>query len=85
MSDLHVNSSDLQGLRGNEARFINHGCNPNLEVRKYQTLGDGMEEYEVGMWALRDISAGEEVSKGLMRRDARRGVIDETALLQLQL
>jgi SET domain-containing protein len=75
----------LQGLRGNEARFINHGCNPNLEVRKYQTLGDGMEEYEVGMWALRDISAGEEVSKGLMRRDARRGVIDETALLQLQL
>jgi hypothetical protein len=61
----------MQGMRGNEARFINHGCNPNLEVRKYQTLGDGMEEFEVGMWALRDISAGEEVSKGgLMRHDA---------------
>ncbi|WVQ97715.1 hypothetical protein IAU59_004829 [Kwoniella sp. CBS 9459] len=49
------------GMRGNDARFINHGCAPNLEVRKYQTLGDGWEEYEVGMWALRDIKAGEEL------------------------
>ncbi|WVR04321.1 hypothetical protein IAU60_001321 [Kwoniella sp. DSM 27419] len=49
------------GMRGNDARFINHGCSPNLEVRKYQTLGDGWEEYEVGMWALRDIKAGEEL------------------------
>ncbi|WVQ83933.1 hypothetical protein IAT38_006077 [Cryptococcus sp. DSM 104549] len=49
------------GMRGNDARFINHGCAPNLEVRKYQTLGDGWEEYEVGMWALRDIKKGEEL------------------------
>ncbi|ODN75230.1 hypothetical protein L202_06423 [Cryptococcus amylolentus CBS 6039] len=49
------------GLRGNDARFINHGCAPNLEVRKYQTLGDGWEEYEVGMWASRDIKKGEEL------------------------
>ncbi|WVQ76666.1 hypothetical protein IAR50_006340 [Cryptococcus sp. DSM 104548] len=49
------------GLKGNDARFINHGCAPNLEVRKYQTLGDGWEEYEVGMWALRDIKKGEEL------------------------
>ncbi|OCF38889.1 hypothetical protein I317_07338 [Kwoniella heveanensis CBS 569] len=49
------------GMRGNDARFINHGCAPNLEVRKYQTLGDGWEEYEVGMWASRDIKAGEEL------------------------
>jgi SET domain-containing protein len=48
--------------RGNEARFINHGCQPNLEVRKMSTLGDGVAEYEVGMWASRDIRAGEEVS-----------------------
>lgn len=48
-------------MRGNDARFINHGCDPNLEVRKYQTLGDGLEEFEIGMWALRDIKEGEEV------------------------
>ncbi len=49
-------------MRGNEARFINHGCEPNLEVRKVSTLGDGVEEFEVGMWASRDIKSGEEVS-----------------------
>jgi len=48
-------------MRGNDARYINHGCSPNLEVRKYQILGDGLEEYEVGMWAMRDIKQGEEV------------------------
>lgn len=48
-------------MRGNDARFINHGCDPNLEVRKLQTLGDGMGEYEIGMWALQDIKSGEEV------------------------
>lgn len=53
--------ADSKGLRGNDTRFINHGCNPNLEVRKYSTLGDGYDEYEVGMWAKSDIKAGEEV------------------------
>ena len=52
-------------MRGNDARFINHGCEPNLEVRKYQTLGDGLVEYEVGMWAVRDIAQGEEVSRNI--------------------
>jgi SET domain-containing protein len=47
-------------MRGNEARFINHGCTPNLEVRKLQI--EGLDEYEVGMFAKRDIKAGEEVS-----------------------
>jgi hypothetical protein len=32
-------------------------------VRKYGTLGDGYDEYEVGMWAKTDIKAGEEVGK----------------------
>lgn len=54
--------------RGNEARFINHGCQSNLEVRKVSTLGEGVEEYEVGMWAARDINAGEEVSHYLRTR-----------------
>ncbi|WWC67534.1 uncharacterized protein I206_101443 [Kwoniella pini CBS 10737] len=49
------------GMKGNDARFINHGCAPNLEVRKYQTAGDGWEEFEVGMWAIKDIKAGEEL------------------------
>jgi len=48
-------------MRGNDARFINHGCDPNLEVKRYQTLGDGQEEYEIGMWATRDIPQGEEL------------------------
>lgn len=52
-------------VRGNEARFINHGCQPNLEVRKVSTLGEGLEEFEVGMWASKDIAAGEEVSTPL--------------------
>jgi len=52
----------LQGQKGNDARFINHSCSPNIEVRKYQTAGAGLEEYEIGFWALRDIAAGEEVS-----------------------
>jgi hypothetical protein len=33
-----------------------------MVVHRYQALGDGQEEFEVGMWALRDIAAGEEVS-----------------------
>lgn len=57
-----------QGARGNEARFINHSCNPNLLVQRFQCLGDGLEEYEVGMWAVRDIVAGEEVRKDLLCR-----------------
>lgn len=49
------------GLRGNDARFINHSCTPNIEVRKYQTMGMASKEYELGFWALRDIKAGEEL------------------------
>lgn len=55
--------TDSKGMRGNDARFINHGCDPNLEVRKYQTIGDGLEEYEIGMWAVKDIKQGEEVGR----------------------
>lgn len=56
-------ATDLQGMRGNAARFINHSCDPNLEVHKLQTLGDGLEEFEVGMWAKRDIPQGQQVSR----------------------
>ncbi|KAL7415756.1 hypothetical protein BDY24DRAFT_413322 [Mrakia frigida] len=49
------------GQKGNAARFINHGCSPNLEVHKLTTLGSGVEEYEVGLWSSRDILPGEEL------------------------
>lgn len=48
-------------MKGNDARFINHSCEPNLEVRKYMTIGDGWEEFEVGSWTTRKIFKGEEV------------------------
>lgn len=38
-------------------------------VHRYQNLGDGQVEYEVGMWALRDIAAGEEVSLSPIEND----------------
>ena len=64
LSGTHIKgvSDTKQGMRGNDARYINHGCAPNLNVYKCQLLGDGLEEYEVGMWARRDIKQGEEVS-----------------------
>jgi SET domain-containing protein len=74
-------------MKGNDARFINHGCDPNIEVRKYQQVGDGLQEYEVGMWALKDIKQGDEVSCS-MARTARRDELWPkltVALLRLQL
>eukprot|EP00767_Chilomastix_cuspidata_P001305 gnl/Chilomastix_cuspidata/1434.p3 GENE.gnl/Chilomastix_cuspidata/1434~~gnl/Chilomastix_cuspidata/1434.p3 ORF type:complete len:284 (+),score=110.36 gnl/Chilomastix_cuspidata/1434:2142-2993(+) len=46
------------GQRGNEARFINHSCSPNAETQKW-TRG---AETLIGIFALRDIEAGEEVT-----------------------
>jgi SET domain-containing protein len=45
-------------IRGNEARFINHSCDPNAETQKWQ-VG---KETRVGLFAVRDIAAGEEIS-----------------------
>jgi len=42
------------GVDGNEARFINHGCDPNCE--------SVIEERRVFIEALRDIAAGEELT-----------------------
>jgi SET domain-containing protein len=42
------------GVNGNEARFINHGCDPNCE--------SVIEERRVFIEALRDIAAGEELT-----------------------
>lgn len=48
--------------KGNSARFINHSCDPNLVLRKFDTLGDGHEEHEFGLWSRRPIKAGEELT-----------------------
>lgn len=46
---------DLDGsVEWNEARFINHGCSPNCETR--------LEQGQVWIVALRDLSAGEEMT-----------------------
>ena len=43
---------------GCEARFINHSCNPNCDIEKWNVLG----EWRIGIFANRDIPAGEELS-----------------------
>jgi SET domain-containing protein len=42
------------GVHGNEARFINHGCDPNCE--------SVIQERRVFIEAIRDIAAGEELT-----------------------
>ena len=43
---------------GNDARFINHSCEPNAETQKWNVKG-----FEcVGIFALRDIRYGEEIT-----------------------
>lgn len=44
--------------KGNLGRFINHSCNPNAEVQKWQVRG----ELCVGLFTLRDVAAGEELT-----------------------
>ncbi|GAA6063113.1 hypothetical protein JCM10212_002635 [Sporobolomyces blumeae] len=48
------------GQRGNSARFINHSCGPNCEVVRWRLAG--LEEYQVGIFARRDIRPGEELT-----------------------
>lgn len=44
--------------KGSMARFINHSCDPNCETQKWNVLG----EICVGIFAVRDIHEGEELS-----------------------
>ncbi|XP_019729125.1 uncharacterized protein LOC109517985 isoform X2 [Hippocampus comes] len=46
------------GPKGNEARFMNHCCQPNCETQKWTVSGDT----RVGLFALVDISAGTELT-----------------------
>ncbi|XP_061660354.1 histone-lysine N-methyltransferase, H3 lysine-36 specific [Syngnathoides biaculeatus] len=46
------------GPKGNEARFMNHCCQPNCETQKWTVSGDT----RVGLFALVDIAAGTELT-----------------------
>ncbi|XP_041429947.1 histone-lysine N-methyltransferase ASH1L, partial [Xenopus laevis] len=43
---------------GNEARFINHSCDPNCEMQKWSVNG----VYRIGLYALKDMPAGTELT-----------------------
>lgn len=43
---------------GNEARFVNHSCEPNCEMQKWSVNG----VYRIGLFALKDINSGTELT-----------------------
>uniref|UniRef100_A0A803NLZ9 Histone-lysine N-methyltransferase ASHH2 n=1 Tax=Cannabis sativa TaxID=3483 RepID=A0A803NLZ9_CANSA len=45
-------------VKGNKGRFINHSCDPNCQTEKWMVNG----EICIGLFALRDIKKGEEVT-----------------------
>lgn len=42
---------------GNEVRFINHSCNPNVKPIKWTAFSNGQADVKVGFFALREIIA----------------------------
>uniref|UniRef100_A0A669C3N7 Histone-lysine N-methyltransferase, H3 lysine-36 specific n=1 Tax=Oreochromis niloticus TaxID=8128 RepID=A0A669C3N7_ORENI len=46
------------GPKGNQARFMNHSCQPNCETQKWTVNGDT----RVGLFALQDVPKGEELT-----------------------
>ena len=46
------------GQKGNDARFMNHSCEPNCVTQKWTVQG----ETRVGLFALRSIPAGTELT-----------------------
>ncbi|MBW0527466.1 hypothetical protein O181_067181 [Austropuccinia psidii MF-1] len=59
---LDYDGSDVidAGKKGNCSRFINHSCEPNLKVERFKL--SGLEEYQFGLFTLRDIEIDEELS-----------------------
>ena len=53
------------GLKGNITRFANHSCDPNCKVQKWLVCGTDEQrsgEFQVALFAERDIAAGEELT-----------------------
>ncbi len=57
------------GVNGNEARFINHSCEPNCRAVTHRR--------RVHIWAIRDISPGEELTYDYNL--TREGISDDEA------
>ncbi|XP_055324412.1 nuclear receptor binding SET domain protein isoform X2 [Sitodiplosis mosellana] len=47
---------------GNEARFINHSCDPNVAPNKWTVYSNGQEQIRIGFFARREILPGEEIT-----------------------
>ena len=54
------------GLYGNESRFINHSCDPNLRTFNLMAQTESPTYHSIGLFASRKISAGEELSIDFM-------------------
>ena len=50
------------GLYGNEARFINHSCDPNLLTYNLISECDSQTFHSVGLFAKKKILAGDELT-----------------------
>ncbi|XP_044756994.1 histone-lysine N-methyltransferase ash1 [Coccinella septempunctata] len=57
---LHLDTGMvIDGHRmGGDGRFVNHSCEPNCEMQKWQVNG----QFRMALFALRDIEAGEELT-----------------------
>ena len=47
-------------LKGNESRFINHSCDPNCKVERWNVQG----RKRIGIFAIKDVWAGDFLSYG---------------------
>ena len=55
----YISFSVIDGHRmGNECRFVNHSCEPNCEMQKWNVKG----EFRMALFALRDIQQNEELT-----------------------
>ncbi len=58
MHDPHACMHACTRAQGNNARFINHSCDPNCETQKWLVRG----ELAIGLFALKDMPKGEELT-----------------------
>lgn len=47
---------------GNEARFINHSCDPNVQSFNLTGSADSLSYHNIGLFASRSINKGEELN-----------------------
>lgn len=50
-NNLYIDSTNY----GNEARFINHSCDPNVKPMKWTVFSNGQEQTRIGFFAVRNI------------------------------